>query len=67
MDRPGEQEDDCRHEQHGEENNRGDGLLADRLKRRGVLLGASCLMLATGLGFFGWSEFWPRARYPRRP
>jgi len=35
------------------------GILADRVRRRGVLLGASLLMLATGLGFFGLREFWP--------
>src|SRR5256885_5466013 len=35
------------------------GLLADRLQRRGVLLGAFFLMLATGLAFFGFRELWP--------
>jgi MFS family permease len=35
------------------------GLLADRLRRREVLLGASFLMLGTGLAFFGLRELWP--------
>jgi MFS family permease len=35
------------------------GLLAHRLPPRFVLLGASALMLATGAGFAGLSEFWP--------
>ena len=35
------------------------GLAAHRLDRRPVLLGASCLMLATGLGFAGMAAFWP--------
>lgn len=35
------------------------GLWGHRLSRRRVLLGASLLMLATGLGFFGVTSFWP--------
>ncbi len=35
------------------------GLVADRWTTRGVLLGASALMLATGIGFATFSEFWP--------
>jgi MFS family permease len=35
------------------------GLWGHRLSRRRVLLGASMLMFATGLGFFGVTAFWP--------
>jgi len=35
------------------------GMRADRLGRRGLLLAASALMLATGLGFAGTTSFWP--------
>lgn len=35
------------------------GLMGQRLRRRRVLLGASALMFATGLGFFGVTAFWP--------
>src|SRR5437879_2197784 len=35
------------------------GLLGHRLRRRAVLLGASLLMFATGLGFFAATQFWP--------
>ena len=35
------------------------GLLAHRLRRRVVLVGASLLMFATGLGFAGFTSFWP--------
>ena len=35
------------------------GLVSDRLEPRGVLLGASALMVATGLGFAAFSDFWP--------
>ena len=35
------------------------GLLGHRMGRRRVLLGASALMLATGLGFLGVTAFWP--------
>jgi predicted MFS family arabinose efflux permease len=35
------------------------GLAAHRLSARRVLLAASALMLATGLGFAGLTEFWP--------
>ncbi len=35
------------------------GLAGHRWRRRGVLLGASALMLATGLGFAGITRFWP--------
>jgi len=35
------------------------GLLGYRLSRRRVLLGASVLMALTGLGFAGFSDFWP--------
>src|SRR5262245_14666910 len=35
------------------------GLYAHRLRRRALLLGVSLLMVATGLGFAGWTEFWP--------
>jgi MFS family permease len=35
------------------------GLAGHRLARRGVLLGASLLMLATGLGFASLTAFWP--------
>ena len=35
------------------------GLGGQRLRRRRILLGASLLMLATGLGFFGITAFWP--------
>lgn len=37
----------------------GVGLLGGRLPRRTVLLAASVVMLATGLGFFGLTAFWP--------
>lgn len=37
------------------------GLVGDRLDPRRVLLGASALMLATGLGFAGLHSFWPLA------
>ena len=35
------------------------GLAGHRLSRRGVLLAACGLMLATGVGFAGLGEFWP--------
>jgi MFS family permease len=35
------------------------GLLGHRLQRRVVLLAASALMAATGLGFFAATRFWP--------
>jgi len=35
------------------------GLFADRLSRRRLLLAASAAMLATGLGFFEITSFWP--------
>ncbi len=35
------------------------GLAGHRLERRRILLGASVLMLATGLGFAGITAFWP--------
>lgn len=35
------------------------GLLPHRLQPRQVLLGASALMLATGLGFADLTDFWP--------
>jgi MFS family permease len=35
------------------------GLLGARLPRRVVLLGASAMMLATGVGFFALTGFWP--------
>jgi MFS family permease len=35
------------------------GLAGHRLNRRPVLLGASLLMLATGIGFAGMAGFWP--------
>jgi len=35
------------------------GLLSNRFRRRAVLLGASALMVATGVGFFAASSFWP--------
>jgi MFS family permease len=35
------------------------GLLGHRLGRRRLLLGASALMFATGLGFLGITAFWP--------
>src|SRR5205085_8217908 len=35
------------------------GLLGHRYRRRAVLLGAAGLMVATGLGFFGVTAFWP--------
>jgi MFS family permease len=35
------------------------GLVGHRYRRRAVLLGAACLMVATGLGFFGVTSFWP--------
>jgi MFS family permease len=37
----------------------GIGLLGHRYRRRVVLLGAAGLMVATGLGFFGVTAFWP--------
>jgi MFS family permease len=37
----------------------GVGLMGGRLPRRTVLLAASVVMLATGLGFFGLTAFWP--------
>ena len=37
----------------------GVGLLGDRVRRRRILLGASLLMLATGIGFTGITSFWP--------
>ncbi|HWE24586.1 MAG TPA: MFS transporter, partial [Myxococcales bacterium] len=37
----------------------GIGLLGHRYRRRAVLLGASALMVATGLGFFAVTSFWP--------
>ena len=35
------------------------GLLGHRIDRRRLLLGASALMFATGLGFLGVTAFWP--------
>ena len=35
------------------------GLAGHRWPRRGVLLGASVLMLLTGLGFYAATQFWP--------
>lgn len=35
------------------------GLLGYRLSRRHVLLGAAALMLLTGIGFAGLTDFWP--------
>jgi predicted MFS family arabinose efflux permease len=35
------------------------GLLGYRLSRRRILLGASALMAATGIGFAGLTDFWP--------
>jgi MFS family permease len=35
------------------------GMRGDRLGRRSLLLAASALMLATGLGFAGTTSFWP--------
>jgi MFS family permease len=35
------------------------GLLSNRFRRRAVLLGASALMVATGVGFFAAESFWP--------
>src|SRR5438552_16215104 len=35
------------------------GLAGHRFARRPVLLGASALMLATGIGFAGITAFWP--------
>ena len=35
------------------------GLLAHQLRRRVVLVSASILMVATGLGFAGFTSFWP--------
>src|SRR5205809_4231310 len=35
------------------------GLLSHRFRRRTVLLGASALMVATGLGFYQATGFWP--------
>jgi MFS family permease len=35
------------------------GLSGHRMERRRVLLGASLLMFATGIGFAGFSAFWP--------
>src|SRR5258708_16669996 len=37
----------------------GVGLLGYRLSRKGILLGATVLMAATGLGFAGLTSFWP--------
>src|SRR5438067_9382957 len=37
----------------------GIGLLGHRYRRRAVLLGAAGLMVATGLGFFAVTSFWP--------
>jgi hypothetical protein len=37
----------------------GVGLLGYRLSRKGVLLGAAALMFLTGLGFVGFTAFWP--------
>jgi MFS family permease len=37
----------------------GVGLLGHRLSRKRILLGASALMVVTGLGFAGLTEFWP--------
>jgi MFS family permease len=37
----------------------GVGLLGYRLSRKGVLLGAAALMFLTGLGFAGFTAFWP--------
>jgi MFS family permease len=37
----------------------GVGLLGHRLTRKRILLGASALMVATGLGFAGLTTFWP--------
>jgi len=35
------------------------GLLGGRLSRRRILLGATLLMALTGLGFAGFTDFWP--------
>jgi MFS family permease len=35
------------------------GLLSNRFRRRAVLLGASALMVATGIGFYQATSFWP--------
>lgn len=35
------------------------GLLGDRFSRRRILLAAAAMMLATGLGFAGFTSFWP--------
>ena len=35
------------------------GLFSHRLSRKRILIGASLLMLATGAGFFGVTQFWP--------
>ncbi len=35
------------------------GLLGYRLSRRHVLVGAAALMLLTGIGFAGFTDFWP--------
>ena len=35
------------------------GLLGYRLSPRGVLLSASALAIVTGVGFAGFSDFWP--------
>src|SRR5262249_4666996 len=35
------------------------GLVGHGISRRRVLLGATVLMLATGLGFTGFTDFWP--------
>jgi len=35
------------------------GLLGNRFSRRGILLSAAGLMFATGLGFAGFTTFWP--------
>jgi MFS family permease len=37
----------------------GVGLLGNRFSRRGILLSAAGLMFATGLGFAGFTSFWP--------
>lgn len=37
----------------------GVGLLGHRLSRRSVLLGATAMMVLTGIGFAGLSTFWP--------
>src|SRR5437762_1272825 len=35
------------------------GLVGNRLPRRAILLATSALMVATGLGFAGFTGFWP--------